>query len=248
MNTWRETPVCASADRIAAALLGAIERQDHHIGVIIAVRWASRTGDMTRGHSSRRAGRRPLARGSRMARVCRMILPPRLSRHCAWRNTGAKVRARITMSSHSDQLSMYSRSDFDAAEQLLLGLGLAAPAADLGEAGQTRAHAMARRVVRRDHLERLAAGARARSMRPWPDQRHVAAQHVEELRQFIERCAPQEGAHTCHPLVVARCLRQPAWFRCVVAHRAELPHLEADIGEADAALAEQDGAAGFPAG
>src|ERR1700721_2865314 len=102
----------------------------------------------------------------------------------------------------------------------------------------------ASRVVRCHQLERLAAGTGARSMWPRSDDRHLAAQHIEELWQFIERRLPQERSDTGNPRVVPRTLHQPAAFRCTVMHRAELPHLETDIVEADAALSEQHRAGG----
>ena len=40
-------------------------------------------------------------------------------------------------------------------------------------------------------------------MRPRPDDRHLAAQHVQELRQFVEAGAAQEGADPGDSRVVA---------------------------------------------
>ncbi len=52
MNTWRDTPVCASADRIAAAVsLGPIQRQDHDIGIVVAGRCIGSARHVPRGHS-----------------------------------------------------------------------------------------------------------------------------------------------------------------------------------------------------
>ena len=77
-------------------------------------------------------------------------------------STGTTLRARMTASSRSDQLSMYSTSH-SMRRSNLTSVGLAAPAADLGEAGQSRPHPMARGVVRRHHLEWFAAGVSARA-------------------------------------------------------------------------------------
>ena len=84
-------------------------------------------------------------------------------------------------------------------------------------------------------------------MRPRPDDRHIATQHIEKLRQFIQRCSPQKSAHVGDPRIVPRGLPKPALVRCMMVHRAEFQHPEAGIGEADAALAEQDRAGAFQA-
>src|SRR5262245_46518790 len=86
---------------------------------------------------------------------------------------------------------------------LLEGVGLAAPAIDLGPAGDARLHPMARVVV----LDRLLVEQGARlggeRMGPRTDDRHLAAQHVQELRQLVEAGAAQEGADPRDSRVVA---------------------------------------------
>ena len=77
-------------------------------------------------------------------------------------------------------------------------------------------------------------------MRPRPDQRHLAAQHVEELGQFIERHRRRKCAGPGHPRIVPRRLPQRSRLRPRVVHGAELPHAEVAVGKADTALAEQD--------
>ena len=41
-----------------------------------------------------------------------------------------------------------------------------------------------------------------RQRRPWPDERHVAAQHVPELRQLVEARVPQEWPIARDPRIV----------------------------------------------
>ena len=79
-------------------------------------------------------------------------------------------------------------------------------------------------------------------MRPWPDQRHLAAQDVEQLRQFIERKAAEKRADTGNTRVVARRLTQMPLVRCVMGHRAEFQCFEGEIAVSCPTLAKQDGA------
>src|SRR5215469_7339413 len=44
-------------------------------------------------------------------------------------------------------------------------------------------------LVMRNRLGEL--GCEERALRPWADQRHITAYHVEQLRQFIEMSRPQ---------------------------------------------------------
>ena len=78
-----------------------------------------------------------------------------------------------------------------------------------------------------------------------PDEAHVAAQHVPELRQLVEAGAAQEGAEARAARVVAAPSR-PAPSRClgVGAHRAELEHVEDAAVEPHALLAVEDRAGG----
>ena len=74
-------------------------------------------------------------------------------------------------------------------------------------------------------------------MRPRADQAHAAAQHVEELRQLVERGAPQEAPDGRDARVVPRRLA----YRVVLqhGHRAELEDRELAAVESVAALPEQ---------
>ncbi len=77
-------------------------------------------------------------------------------------------------------------------------------------------------------------------MRAWPDQRHLAAQHVEQLRQFIERKAAEERADAGNPRVVAGRLAQMPLVRCVMGHRAEFQGFEGQVAVSCSTLAKQD--------
>src|SRR4051812_1840728 len=69
--------------------------------------------------------------------------------------------------------------------------GVPAQAVDLRPTGQPGLHAMALRVAIDGLLEELDV---VQALRPRSDQRHVAAQHVPELRQLVHRRAAQELA------------------------------------------------------
>src|SRR3954453_21247831 len=123
-------------------------------------------------------------------------------------------------------------------------------AMDLPEAGQARHQVGATAEAPGDALV-LVLRQRARA-----DEAHVAAQDVHELRQFVQREAPQERADAGHPRVL-RDLEAPRFAgprvegetdqlvlhgRSAVVHRPELEDLEPASRPTDAALAKQHGA------
>ena len=73
----------------------------------------------------------------------------------------------------------------------LLDRRVAAPAVDLGPAGDPRLHLVPQHVLRVAVLELL---DEVRALGPRPDQRHVAPQHVPELGQLVDVEAPEEAA------------------------------------------------------
>ncbi len=40
-------------------------------------------------------------------------------------------------------------------------------------------------------------------MRPWPHKRHVAGNHIQKLRNFVEIRTPEKPSNGSHPAVVA---------------------------------------------
>ncbi len=75
-------------------------------------------------------------------------------------------------------------------------------------------------------------------VRPRPDDRHLAAQHVEELGELVERGASHEGSDARDPRIVLLRLRDA----CAVLrdrHRSELPDVEFAPSEPVAALPEE---------
>src|SRR3546814_20267874 len=65
-------------------------------------------------------------------------------------------------------------------------------AGDLGPAGYAGLHAVTLVVILHRLLVQQAAGLGSECMRTRADHRHVAAQDIEELRQFVEAGPPQE--------------------------------------------------------
>jgi hypothetical protein len=116
-------------------------------------------------------------------------------------------------------------------------------AVDLGPAGDAgfdlEAPGVLGRVVRdlRQHV-------RAR-----PDQAHLPAQHVDQLRQLVQAGAAQEAAAAGDPGIVLHQAERVADAQLraqrdrVVDHRAELEHPERHPAEPGAVLDEQDAAA-----
>ncbi len=88
-------------------------------------------------------------------------------------------------------------------------------------------------LVLRPHADRM--GTR-------PNDRHVATQYVQELRQFIQAGSPQKGTKRRDPFVIAARLARARVIRRIDPHSAELEHLEFAAVEAVATLTEQHGA------
>ena len=73
--------------------------------------------------------------------------------------------------------------------------------------------------------------------RPRADQRHLAAQHVDEVRQLVDRGAAQERADARDPRVALVDRHARAQVLGAGDHRAQLVDLEGVALQADAALA-----------
>src|SRR3954447_20079479 len=122
--------------------------------------------------------------------------------------------------------------------------GLAAQAVNLGPAGDPGLDAVAVAVAVDVVLEQP---GEVRTLGTWADQAHVALEHVQQLRQLVERGAAQERAEARAAVVgldpagrgVGRKVGQLEWLGGR-AHRAELPHLELAPVEAIARLPEED--------
>src|SRR5690606_4366793 len=122
----------------------------------------------------------------------------------------------------------------DAALHLVQGLRLAPQAGNLGQPGDARGDAVPDHVS----LDALAVvevvqhrvGAR-------PHQGHVAAQHIEQLRQFVQRAAPQQPPDRRDSGIVTGGLAQRV--ARVMVHGAELPELDDPASSAVALPAAQ---------
>ena len=80
-----------------------------------------------------------------------------------------------------------------------------------------------------------------------PDQRHLAAQHVDQVRQLVDRRAPQERADAGDPRVALVDRHPGADVLGAGDHRAQLDDLEAVPVLADAVLAVDRVAVGLQA-
>src|ERR1700712_4004989 len=111
----------------------------------------------------------------------------------------------------------------DASLHFLDAISLAAKSVDLGPAGNARLDPVTMDVTRYDLLIKIVM---LKGMRTRSHYRHVAAQHVEELRQLVEARAAQESANTCNVWIVARGLLQLPRLLHMHAHGAELVDAE----------------------
>lgn len=119
---------------------------------------------------------------------------------------------------------------------LLDGLGFPPAAAHLRQAGNAGLDAVA------GHVGGDLVGVvvvMGDGVRAGADQRHVAEQHIEELRQFVQRSAANELADLGDARVFTRGLLDH--LVVVYAHGAELPDLDDLVVHAVAVLLEDDG-------
>src|SRR5258706_3053255 len=100
---------------------------------------------------------------------------------------------------------------------------------DLRPARYPGPHPVPMGVLVDDVLAQSVAGAHADRVRPRTDDRHVAAQHVEELGQLVEATLAQEGAEPRDPVVVAAGLARALRIPMPPAHGAKLEHLEGGV-------------------
>src|SRR5690606_7311034 len=88
-------------------------------------------------------------------------------------------------------------------------------AVHLSPAGDAWSHVMAARLFSR------VEGDVFQEQGAWSHERHVAAEHVDQLRDFIQRCLPDNLAYGGKPIIV----RQQVSLRvAVVVHRFEFDH------------------------
>ena len=161
-------------------------------GISTATRgWLPGRPNRSRTMSRRIRNRRPAADGQGLFQDAASAIPPLIG--VPMRSTRTTVAQMIVRSPPDCQVAMYSRS-LSTRRTLLLRIRLAAPAAHLRETGHAGLDAMAGGVAVGDRLERPSAGAGAGRVRPRADQRHRRRQHVQQLRQFIERGAAQQRA------------------------------------------------------
>src|SRR4051794_6522214 len=121
----------------------------------------------------------------------------------------------------------------DAAAHGVLGVGRSAQAVDLRPPGDARLDVVAAGIEPDAPLEGLIVRHR---VRPRTDERHVAEEHVQELRQLVDVPAPQKAADQRHAIVASARLAEIAVV--VDPHGAEFIDPERLLVEAVALLAE----------
>src|SRR6185503_14583587 len=127
----------------------------------------------------------------------------------------------------------------EAAGELFLGVGLAAPAIDLRPAGDPRLHPMAGEIAVDNLGIKPVAGLGLAGMGPRPDEGECAVQDVEELRQLVDAPFADEAADPGDPLVVAGYQSDRVGITRFDMHGAKFVDLDQLVVEAIALLAEQ---------
>ena len=126
--------------------------------------------------------------------------------------------------------------ELDAFFHFLQRVGFAAPAVNLRPAGNARFHFMAQHVA---FNELAILFVMRHRMRTRTDNRHPPGQHIDKLRQFIQRGAAQKIPHFGDARIVLRRLGH----HFVVLHHfhgTELPHFDRLAIHAVASLAENN--------
>ena len=77
-------------------------------------------------------------------------------------------------------------------------------------------------------------------LRTWPDDRHVSAHDIEELRQLVETRTSQDAADSRRPIFATARPDGSAVSFCIRSHRAKLDDLEFTPEFADADLAVEN--------
>ena len=119
------------------------------------------------------------------------------------------------------------------------GVGLTTPAVDLGPAGDSRFHSMTGIVVLDGILIEQRPGLGGERVRSRSDDRHLTADNVQELRQFVEAGASQERTDARDAWIVAPCQLLGVGVGLIGVHGAEFQHLNQAVVEAVALLPEQ---------
>src|SRR5215472_5199522 len=112
---------------------------------------------------------------------------------------------------------------------------------DLCPAGDARLDAMAVKVLLDDISVKLAARLHRYRVRARPDQRHVAVQHVDQLRQLVETQQPQDVTDMGDPRIALHRALRAGLVALIGIHRAKFEHSDDAIGEAKALLYEKNG-------
>jgi hypothetical protein len=108
-----------------------------------------------------------------------------------------------------------------------------APAMDLRISGQAGANGVPQVII---FVIAPEFGDELRPLRPWPDETHVASNHVPKLRKLIEAVTPQEQSGPGAPRIVWNGPDRSEVFFSIDRHGAELENREAAAANAYADL------------
>src|SRR5450432_2105364 len=119
-----------------------------------------------------------------------------------------------------------------------LQVGSAAEIVDLCPAGNARLDQVLLHVTRDLLLETM---DEFRTLRPRPDDRHLALEDIDELRKLVQAGPPKERAEGRGQLFAPRCPYRSRLGLCIYGHRPEFEHLKALAIPGNPFLAIEDG-------
>ena len=120
--------------------------------------------------------------------------------------------------------------------------GFATPTIHLRPAGDAGADPVTHRILSHDVTEQPVGRLGVGGVWPWPDQGHRAVQHVQELRQLVDRELADDPADAGDTRIVLGGLPIGQEIGHLRVHGAELITKEQTVVETHAWLPEQDGA------
>ena len=134
----------------------------------------------------------------------------------------------------------------DAVLYLLLAVGFAAPAVNLGPAGDARLHSVSREITIHRLVVRVLGGLGIDCVRTRSDQGQIADEDdIKELRQLVEACLANETSDPGHARVVPADLLGRIGVSELRVDRAKLVDFDELVVEAITPLLEKHRALAF---
>ena len=129
----------------------------------------------------------------------------------------------------------------DMPSRIIWIISFTAPAVDLSPSCDAGANLAASRVSIYDGFKRfLSTGYSGQDVKPRPNKGQVALQHVDELRQLVDRLTPDAAAYPCDSGITACDQATRCWITICGSPGSKLPHVGRLMVVAVARLFKQD--------